>query len=201
MKGIISSMKKENINYEIYKYYYEYWENANWNTNTLSNLSTPDLDVPTIRKGAMTYATKKLHITPQEFYETLTISRKRLNGINDLTNATFTTLEKLSDTNNEKEIINIISNSKLDIDYLKSKINIYAATYRKKEKEQIINDLKNKINIYKEYKNNNKTPVKQTPHVVSITFANFNFIVPYCFCLYDNLTALNILCLFNLYKS
>ena len=70
-------MKKENINYEIYKYYYEYWENANWNTNTLSNLSTPDLDVQTIRKGAMTYAKQKLHITPKEFYETLTISRKR----------------------------------------------------------------------------------------------------------------------------
>ena len=156
-------MKKENINYEIYKYYYEYWENANWNTNTLSNLSTPDLDVQTIRKGAMTYAKQKLHITPKEFYETLTISRKRLNGINDITNTTFTTLEKLSDTNNEKEIINIISSSKLDIDYLKSKINIYAATYRKKEKEKIINDLKNKINLYKQYKENNKTQTKQTP--------------------------------------
>ena len=156
-------MKKENINYEIYKYYYEYWENASWNTNTLANLSTPDLDVQTIRKCAMTYATKKLHITPQEFYETLTISRKRLNGINDITNATFTTLEKLSDTNNEKEIINIISNSKLETTYLKSKINIYAATYRKKEKEQIINDLKNKINLYKQYKENNKTQTKQTP--------------------------------------
>ena len=150
-------MKKENINYEIYKYYYEYWENANWNTNTLSNLSTPDLDVQTIRKGAMTYARQKLHITPKEFYETLTISRKRLNGINDITNTTFTTLEKLSDTNNEKEIINIISSSKLDIDYLKSKINIYAATYRKKEKEKIINDL------YKQYKENSKTQNKQTP--------------------------------------
>lgn len=155
-------MKKENINYEIYKYYYEYWENANWNTNTLSNLSTPDLDVQTIRKGAMTYAKQKLHITPKEFYETLTISRKRLNGINDITNTTFTTLEKLSDTNNEKEIINIISSSKLDIDYLKSKINIYAATYRKKEKEKIINDLKNKINLYKQYKENSKTQTKQT---------------------------------------
>ncbi len=83
----------------------------------------------------MTYARQKLHITPKEFYETLTISRKRLNGINDITNTTFTTLEKLSDTNNEKEIISIISSSKLDIDYLKSKINIYAATYRKKERK------------------------------------------------------------------
>ena len=60
-------MKKENINYEIYKYYYEYWENANWNTNTLSNLSTPESRCPNhkkrcndLRKTKTTHNTKRI---------------------------------------------------------------------------------------------------------------------------------------------
>ena len=43
------STNKENIK-EICKYYYEYWQNAKWNTKKLANLVTPELDIKKIRK-------------------------------------------------------------------------------------------------------------------------------------------------------
>ena len=54
--------KKEQIELEVFKYYYEYWKQANWQTEKLKNIRTPELDISTIRKGALTYATKYLNI-------------------------------------------------------------------------------------------------------------------------------------------
>lgn len=198
---------KNNIN-EIYKYYYDYWKNANWNTNTISNLSTPDLDTQTIRKGAITYATKQLHISKDKFYETLAISRKRLDGNYFISNTLFITFEKLSDEEDKQEIIKILTNSNQNLKTIISKLNTYVQTYRTKEKETILKDLKNKIKIYEDYKLGLTTITKipnkeklQIAHRIILSFSINENISKEEFCKNNNIEITEFETYLNLVKE
>lgn len=142
-------------NKEIYKYYYEYWENSKWDTNSLYNLSTSDLDISTIRQGALNYAINNLKKSKDDFYDKLTKEKKHTNNIFRIKKPLYKLYEMLSDTNDKEEIIKIIKNSKEKISDIEENYISYIKFHRKYEEEQLMKSLTQKIDFYKEYLNNN----------------------------------------------
>lgn len=149
-------------NKEIYKYYYEYWKNSKWDTNALNNLSTPDLDISTIRQVAINYAINNLHITKEEFYNQLTKSRRHTNNVFVIQSSLYKLYEQLSDTNDEEEIIKIIKDSKENISDIEKNYKSYIKFHRKHEEEQLVKSLSQKINFYKKYLENKNIINKKT---------------------------------------
>ena len=101
------STNKENIK-EICKYYYEYCQNAKWNTKKLANLVTPELDIKKIRKLAITYATDYLNMTEDEFYTKISKEKSNQNGNYRVTDTFFKVFESISDTEDYKKVLTII---------------------------------------------------------------------------------------------
>lgn len=148
MEKEIKKTKQEQIELEVFKYYYEYWKQANWQTEKLKNIRTPELDISTIRKGALTYATKYLNIPKEKFYQTLELNRKPKHNI--LTSSLFILFEKLSDETEEQEIIKLIDNSETNLKVILEKIPTYAKKYRTEEYKQILEKLRHVITIYRQ---------------------------------------------------
>lgn len=137
---------------ELYKYYYDYWKQAGWNTNKLINLTTPELNIESIRKCALHYATEYLNISEEKFYEemakTLFNNKIHRTGSFYLSQEQFKVIEKLSDINNQDKINLILQTSNLDLKNLKIKINEYTRIYRFFEKNSLPKQLTTKISLY-----------------------------------------------------
>ena len=151
--------KKEQIELEVFKYYYEYWKQANWQTEKIKNIRTPELDISTIRKGALTYATKYLNIPKEEFYQTLELNRKLKRNM--LTPSLFILFEKLSDETEEQEIIKLIDSSETNLKVILEKIPTYAIKYRTEEYKQILKKLRHDITIYRQKDIKDKKDIKK----------------------------------------
>ena len=139
------STNKENIK-EICKYYYEYWQNAKWNTKKLANLVTPELDIKKIRKLAITYATDYLNMTEDEFYTKISKEKSNQNGNYRVTDTFFKVFESISDTEDYKKVLTIIKEN---------------AEYLESNKNKLANQLNNYINVYRTTEKNLKTELTE----------------------------------------
>lgn len=143
-------MTKNNNNNELYKYYYEYWEYADWDNNKLLNITTPELSISQIRKCAKTYATNVLNFSQDEFYKKIARARVCRTRSITMSDKYFIAFEKLSDASSESDIKDILSREDISIKELKKFIKQYINIYRKNEKTSILDDLKNKIESFEE---------------------------------------------------
>lgn len=132
---------------EMQKYFYDYWKNANWDTNKLNDLVTKDLDIKTIRRNAKDYAINELGLTEDEFYEQLETPATYVQRDGTYKpKKNFKEYEKLSDL----ETISEIKKSFDSVQHLYPGIKYYVKRYRKYEPD-LVEELRKKVSAFGKY--------------------------------------------------
>lgn len=141
---------------QLYQYCYEYCESVEWDNEKIKHLAIQlDKTIPTIRRYAKTYAIDQLKMRQDALNEKIqqfAVSRSKQKRLSKGELSKYNVLfSKLCVEDNPKKIIELIETADVVKTALKDCVSNFATKYYSDNQEEIICDLRQKIDIYLNY--------------------------------------------------